>query len=231
MLSRRRFVAVVGLAGGALGLPGHKLDALAAGPARELPLGERYGGFALLPEGAAAPWDLQPPRRLPPNFCATGVGRGGQETTGNTRVVKDAQEAASRLGMPIYALLGLTSEAAPSGASVIEYDDGDVYAVSLAYDSVDAVTGEKGPNISIVAFPDFMRPLPLWASNPVEPGGPAVRLEKAAFLPAPGVMVRSSDGFVFHWIADEVYFMMAVENHYPLSEARRLAQALVTVNP
>lgn len=232
MPSRRNFLTTVGLAGGALGVGGVKLNALARAGARTSGLTrvEHYGGFVLLPDGTELPFEVRLPQREAPFLCGTGAERGGPEPNGRTLELSDAREAAGRSQMPLYAATAARS-LKPSGARVIEYEDGAPFAVVLAYDSANLKTGEVSTNVTLSAFHDFARPVPLWEANPVEVGGPAIRLEKAPFLPNPGIMVRHGDGFIFHWLASDVYYTMAVENSASLAQARALVASLEIVAP
>lgn len=227
MLTRRNFLTAVGLAGGSLSLP---LKAEALLPAALSAEGERFSGFALLPPGAPPPFDLAPAHREPPVLCGTGLGRGGPELTGRTVELSSPEEAAGYSGLTLYTL-SPHADRVLTGARVVEYDDAEIESVTLSWESTDARTGQRSTNLRLSATSLFPRPLPLWETLPVEPGGPSIRLNKVGFLPQSGVMVGSVDGYIFHWIDGGVYYQLYVENNSPFPVARQLARSLETVAP
>ncbi|NBD35313.1 MAG: hypothetical protein GVY30_04865 [Chloroflexi bacterium] len=83
--------------------------------------------------------------------------------------------------------------------------------------------------MSIWSQSDFPRPFPLWSSDPVEPGGPAVVLEKVDFLPSPGIMVTTRRGYVFHWIENDVLYTLITEFDPSREEAFALVPSLALV--
>lgn len=224
MLSRRRLLVSAGLAGGAaLSLSADKL--FAALEPSTLPMtGKAIGDFIMLPDGAGLPHEVVPARRLPPDLCI--VGEADDRQTAISEPASSPKELATKSGLSLYA-----PELTWSNGGVMSYPDGEVYAATMSFDSYDAESGALETNVTLTAVTNFQRPLPLWEANAVEPGGPSVRLREASFLPAPGVMVKSAVGFVFHWITNGTYYMMTVDNHASLREAQRIVASLRPINP
>lgn len=224
MLSRRQMLVSAGLAGGAaLSLSSTK--ALATLETPKLPIqGKKVGDFLLLPDGAPMPLGLVPANRMPPELCTVGDVTFRQKAS--SEMALSPGDLAERSRIPLYA-----PDLLWAAGAVVLHPDGEVFAATMSFDSPDAVTGQLETNVTLTALPDFQRPVPLWEADPVEPNGPSVRLEDAAFLPAPGVMVRSAVGFVFHWVANDTYYTMTVDNQSSLREARRLAASLSLIEP
>lgn len=224
MLSRRQMLVSAGLAGGAaLSLSSTKVMATLETP--KLPVqGKPIGDFLILPDSAPMPLGLTPPNRLPPELCRVGDAPARQTALSETAI--SPEDLAERSRLPLYA-----PDLLWNGGLAVFYPDGGVFVATMTFESPDAVTGQVEPNVTVTALREFSRPVPLWEANPVEPNGPAVRLEEAAFLPSPGVMVRSAVGFVFHWVASDTYYTMTVDNHSSLREARRLVASLTRIEP
>ncbi len=230
MLSRRRLITNAGLAGGAaLGLSSvGKLDAAIGKPM--LPFtGERFGGFVLLPPGALTPQDVVPVKRQPPRMCFVGTEEEDVPLKVERSMSEPAyspDELALRAGFPAY-----DPHLEPAGGNVTLYPDGEVFLAVMSFNSADAQTGEISANVYIMARPDFQKPLPLWESYPAEPDRPGISLQKASFLPSPGIMVRTTTGFAFQWIANDVHYVMSVDNNCTPREARSLVESMTLVRP
>jgi hypothetical protein len=232
MQSRRNFLKSWGLVGGAVALAGGGRLAEAGGPRQEADasrpiLGERFAGFAILPEGAPEPFDMVPPARMPPIFCQ--VGKGGPKPTGSTTAAASPLELEAMSGMPVWSLEALGAEVSPVGGNVMRYDDGEVFAAVLTFESRNEKTGKVEPNIRLQMQHYFPQPMPLWESTPAAPGEPFTAYRKVGFLPSPGLVERSGLGYIFHWIKDGVYYRLFVENQPSFGEARRIAGALEEV--
>lgn len=111
---------------------------------------------------------------------------------------------------------------------MVQYETGEVFAASVNFGSFDENGGSKG-TVSISAQPDFPKPFPLWSSDPVELGGPAVILEKVDFLPLSGIMIATQTGYVFHWIEEDIFYTMMAEYNPSREEAQALVGLLVSV--
>jgi len=85
-------------------------------------------------------------------------------------------------------------------------------------------------SLTVAAQCVFPTPFPLWWSEPVEPGGPVVVLEKVSFLPWPGIMVATAMGYAFHWIKDSVLYTLLAEYGPSRADAIALAGGLVPLN-
>jgi len=156
--------------------------------------GELYGGFLLLPDGAPVPPIVRYPARGIPIVCGVGVGRGGPNPTAVSKQLDTATDLANEVDFPVYTLKECVKELRPSGANLIKYETGQVFAAAVDFQSYSKQAAKWETTASIWAQPDFPRPFPLWASDPVEPDGPAVVLEKTDALPTPGIMVATQLG-------------------------------------
>lgn len=228
MLTRRQFIKALGVLGGAFVAAPRRL-----GQGRYLSAvstaffeGELYGGFVLLREGMAVPAIVRQPRLPVPILCGAGVGRGGPEPTASTESVNNSSDLARKLPYPQYTLSTLPIGLRPAGAYLIRYNSGEIFGSSVNYDSLNAQTNDWEGNVRIWAHPDFPRPFPLWSSGPMEPDGPAVILEKADFLPTPGIRVASQAGYLFYWIERGIFYMLIVEDGRVREEAQALAGLL-----
>jgi hypothetical protein len=232
MQSRRNFLTSWGLVGGAVALAGGGRLAESASPRQEADasrpiLGERFAGFAILPEGAPEPFDVVPPARIPPIFFQ--VGEGGPRPTGFTDEAASPLELEAMSGMPVWSLAALGVDVSPIGGSVLRYTDGDVFAAVLTFESRDEKTDRVEPNIRLQMQRYFPQPVPLWESTPAAPGEPFTAFRRVGFLPSPGLVERSGLGYIFHWIKDDVYYRLFVENQPSFGDARRIAGALEKV--
>lgn len=113
-----------------------------------------------------------------------------------------------------------------AGAKLIRHETGEVFAAVVDFQSQNRRSRDLETTVSIWAQPEFPRPFPLWSSDPVEPGGPAVILEKVSFLPSPGVMVATPQGAVFHWIKDDILCTLIAELGLSHQETLTLASLL-----
>lgn len=233
MFTRRDFIKVMGWLGGIILTPLGRLrrwESTDLARADAPPEGELYAGFLLLPEGTPIPPMVSPSELGVPIMCGVGVGRGGPHPTAVTKYMNTHHDLAQEVSFPVYTFYKLPGHLRAAGAHLIKHETGEVFSAAVNFDSynLEAREWEEG-TVSISADPDFPRPFPLWSSNPVEPGGPATTLEKVDFLPAPGIMVVTQDGYVFHWIENEILFTMVMEHTPSLEEARSLARSLVMV--
>ncbi len=188
-------------------------------------LGEIYAGFLLLPDGAPVPPNVKYPERGMPTFCGVGAGRGGPTPTAVSKSFSTAAEMAREVDFPVYTFSKLPERLRPAGANLIRHETGEVFAALVDFQSHNGRSGDWETTVSIWVQPEFPRPFPLWSSDPVEPGGPAVVLEKVDFLPSPGVMVATRQGAVFHWIRNDILYTLIAE----LGPSREEALALVSL--
>ena len=117
-----------------------------------------------------------------------------------------------------------------AGANLIRYKTGGVFAAVVDFQSQNGSSRDWETTVSIWAQPEFPRPFPLWSSDPVEPGGPAVILEKVGFLPSPGVMVATQQGVALHWIKNDVFYTLIAELGLSREETLALASLLSTAD-
>jgi hypothetical protein len=228
MRSRRQFIKVMGVLGGAVMAPFRWFGRAQAAtlPDAPLPAGaELYGGFLLLPEGAPVPPWVKPPKLGPPIEC--GVGEGGASPTAVVVSLKAPGDLASESGLPIYALGKLPDGIREAGGYVLKQQTGEVFSALVGYETYNYDNQYWECTVRIIAKPDFPRPFPLWPVSPVEVGGPAILLEKVDFLPTPGIMVKTTLGHIFHWIQKGVLYTLVVENKSSLGDARLLVDTLL----
>lgn len=239
MLTRRNFIKFLAVVGSGVLLPPlNKLRWLdlfnqhvSWGPPETLlpptsSLGEIYAGFLLLPDGAPVPPNVKYPERGMPTFCGVGAGHGGPVPTAVSQSFSTAAEMAREVDFPVYIFSKLPERLRQAGATLIRYETGEVFAALVDFQSHNGRSGDWETTVSIWAQPEFPRPFPLWSSEPVEPGGPAVALEKVDFLPSPGVMVTTRQGAVFHWIRNDVLYTLIAEPGPSHEEALALVSLL-----
>lgn len=194
--------------------------------------GELYEGFLLLPDGAPVPATVEQPKLGIPIVCGIGAGSGVQPTAITELIDSDAT-LANKIAFPMYTFKNLPVENGGSlrraDANLMRHSTGEVFAATIAFQAHNKISGNWETAISIWAEPDFPRPFPLWSSEPVEPNGPAVILEKVDFLPSPAIGVSTKTGYVFHWINNDVLYTLTMENNPSRDEARKLASLLAVV--
>lgn len=191
--------------------------------------GELYAGFLLLPEGAPVPATVKYSRLGIPIACGVGVGRGGPELTSVTKPVATPADLAREGHFPAYTLSKLPEGLRPAGGYLIKHISGESFGGLLSFETHNAQTNSWEPTVRIWAQPDFPRPFPMWSSNPVEPEGLSVTLEKVDFLPSPGILIRSTEGHVFLWIENDVLYMLTAEYGQSLEESQALVASLARV--
>jgi len=235
MLTRREFVKVlVAMGGSAMLSPLGRLKrlysdepSLEQSTTSQTPLiGELYAGFLLLPDGAPVPPTVKYPERGVPTFCGVGAGRDSLEPTPVIRSFSAVTDLTQEVNFPVYTLSKLPEGLHLAGANLIQHKTGEIFAAVIDFQSRHRHSGDWETTVSIWAQPEFPRPFPLWSSKPVEPGGPAVILEKVGFLPSPGVMVTDQQGAVFHWIENGVLYTLRAEPGLSREEALTLASLL-----
>jgi len=234
MLNRRDFIKALGVLGAAILNPFHRwfrVQDVQAAPVVDSSLSsaEVYAGFILLTEDEPVPEFVRKPAVGPPIVCGVESGKGGPKINAVLQSFDTLEQIKERINFPIYTLNKLPDQFHPAGGYILGYDTGQIYGVSLGYQAVDTTSGLIESTISLWAEPHFPRPFPLWSTEPVEPGGPAIVLEKVDFLPSPGIMVATPLGYVFHWIERDIFYMLIAEHHPTFDEAQALAKSLVLV--
>lgn len=228
MLKRRDFIKVISMLGGIVLTP---LGRLIVGQYTslaqvDLPIeGELYAGFVLLPEGAPVPAFVQPSKLGLPNLCSVGD---NAEITGVVETFTDVSEIISNLYFPVYTLKK-SPDIYPAGGYILKHKSGEVSGVALGFLAPNASDEEMRVKVALWAQPDFSNPLPLWSSEPMEFGGPAVVLEKVDFLPTTGIVAITPYERVFHWIENKTYYTCIVKGVPRVEEARKLVDLLYIV--
>ncbi len=232
MWSRRQFIKAMGATGAALITPFQRLgraqaSALADGP---LPLeAEFYEGFVLLPEDAPLPSSVQIPKSGVPRVCGVGL-EGHRATLDSTnKLFNTTDELAKEINFPVYTLGELPGGLRQSGASMLTHNNGEIYNVSVNFEIYNSQETIWETGVVLGALSHFPKPFPLWSSKSVEPDGPTVSFEKANFLPSPGVMVVTAQGFVFHWIKNDVLYSLVVGHTLSFTEVQNLVAALILI--
>jgi predicted DCC family thiol-disulfide oxidoreductase YuxK len=184
---------------------------------------ELYAGFLLLSEGTPVPASVSQPALAIPIVC----GVGGTVTTAIGESFSSLEAVVSSSKIPTYSLSNSFSKFEWVDGHVLKHETGEVFGSMHIFGTLNLQTRKWEKRFHIWSQPDFPRPFPLWSSEPVEPDGPAVLLEKVDFLPAPGVRVATRMGSVFHWIENDIFYTMTVEDDQSFEEAEALASSLV----
>lgn len=187
------------------------------------PASELYAGFVLLSEAAPVPASVSQPVLAIPIVC----GVGGTVTTAIGESYSSLDAVVSSSKIPTYSLSKSFSEVEWVDGYVLKHETGEIFGSMHVFGTQNIQTQAWEKRFHIWSQPDFPRPFPLWSSEAVEPDGPAVLLEKVGFLPTPGVRVVTRMGSVFHWIENDVFYTMTVEDGQSFEEAEALASSLV----
>lgn len=231
MLTRRTFIKTLAAVGGVILTPFDWLNRRGVFTLSHIQapsVGELYAGFLLLPERAPIPPIVEYPEPGVPLVCGVGNDQRRLKPTSVSRSLTSAADLAREVNFRIYTFNQLPDGLRPRGAKLVRYTTGKVFIASVNFESFDAIGDGKGM-VSITAQPYFPRPFPLKSSDPVEPGGPAVVLEKVNFLPSPGIMVATQTGYVFHWIGQDVLYTLMAEHNPSREEAQTLIGSLVSI--
>jgi len=221
-LSRRRFIAAVSLISGAFAVPACVVQGESGEGAEGKEEGELYAGLILLKDGAPTPAFVRLPMREMPIMCGTGVGRGGPEPTGVHVAFDSASELARAVPYQLVAPNATSTGFETEGGDLILYPGGEVFASNITFLRKSAVSKAVEIRAHLCSYPNHPAPFPIWSVEPVEPNGPSAPLEKVTFLPVPGVMQRSRNGYLFHWIKDDVLHILTIENEASPVEAPAL---------
>ena len=230
MINRREFIKTMSLLGGVMLAPVRWLGTwTGVQPVLdgELPvIGELFAGFLLLPEEADVPEFVDFPDKGAPNLC---------NLSGDLPHINDAvlyflktiEELADNVEFPIYYLSNVPVELKLARVYVTAYLSGEVYNASLGYDALNPETGDWECVVSISAQPDFPKPLLLYSSNPVEPGGPATIFEKTVSLPTIGIKTKTQMGLEYYWIENNVFYTLSIDPSSLVKDAENLVKTLM----
>jgi hypothetical protein len=214
MLNRRDFIKVLGMAGAAIYAPLNNLGIFTQnGVIKEIPIGELYGGFVLLPEGSPTPSFVQ---------CAAVpilgqvVDASDNACRGETIWFDNIDDTINDLPFPIYIPRNLPNEIAFLKGHIIRFATcREIFEVRIDY----GLKEEQIPLISILARPKYPQPYPVWpvysSSTDTETGlGQSERIvspEKVSFAPKPGIMLIADEGYVLHWIRQNILYTLINE--------------------
>lgn len=191
-------------------------------------VGELYGGFVLLPEGAPIPPYVKDYEFGIPTMCNVGTSK-KQDSSATHRVLPDTDSLSLEGNFAVYDLatdLLRLDDIRYGGSSLISHNTGEIFGGWVNYITRDPLTELDYTCIAIMAQADFPKPFPLWSSQPVEESGSAVILEKVDFLPGgAGIKMDSLSGFTLHWIQYDVYYALTTQ-YLPGVDARTIASAL-----
>lgn len=215
MFTRRDFIKTMSLLSGAILTPVRWLGKWVEGQpeqAEELKeIGELFAGFVLLPEAVTLPAFVQYPRFAPPNECGLGAGNGGHKANAVVRSYESESKLAESVNFPVYTIKPTSIELRPTTISTISHPNGIIYGTSIGFGILNKDVGIWETIIALWAQPDFYRPYPLWFSNPLAANEPAVTLLKTDGLPSPGIYAPVQMGYIYHWIANDIYYSLTIE--------------------
>jgi hypothetical protein len=138
----------------------------------------------------------------------------------------DVAKIQGKVSFPVYSFSRLPDGLRQGGAYIASNDVGDIYGLSVSFETYDSANDLWTAAVSLWIQPDYPRPFPLWSSTPVKPGGPSVVLEKVDYLPLSGITVTTPLGFVCHWIEDDTLFTLIAEPSPTGQDARALVSLL-----
>ncbi len=226
MITRRDFLKFVGGIGMIILTPIRRLNLFPRKQLEQDIMGELYSGFLILPEGAPIPSIVKGPKLGFPNECGIGVVSEVPDRRFITQEYDTLEEFTRDTRVAMYSLKEIPKDTQLGSVSTIKTIDGEIYLVSLGYETYRADVDVWQCTIWLLAQMDFPYPIPIWHNNPVEPNGPAVRPEKVDFLPKPGIMVRTQNGYVFHWIENSIFFTLVFEDIKAYSEIELITKNL-----
>jgi hypothetical protein len=212
MFNRRDFIKFMSLMGGVVLNPFQRFgnwSGLAADMIEETSVGELYGGFVLLPEGAPKPIFVQDEQYGLPNFCgAFDEGRLGK-ITGFYSPQNTLTDLTNKVEHPIYALSNAPDGLRYSGAGLVVHENGSVICGDITYEAFDPQIDIWYTAVSVWFYLDHPRPVPLWQEGNAGHKDLYGSLEKVDFLPGGGgVMVQTRLGFSWHWVMQDVYYAL-----------------------
>lgn len=212
MITRRDFLKIMGAMGMMVIGPVRRLNLFLPQKIEQEIIGDIYAGFLILPDGAPVPSIVKAPQLGFPNECGVGLVSDVPEHLFTTQEFRTLEEFIGDTKLSVYSLEELPKDMRLGSISCIKTIKGDVYLVSLGYETYLAERDIWQCTIWMLAQMDFPRPVPIWHSEPVEPNGPAVIPEKVDFLPTPGILVKTQNGCVCHWIDNDIYFTLVIQD-------------------
>lgn len=214
MLTRRDFIKFLGITGAISLTPLRRIlhfNSQVEDSIQQDQIGELYADFLLLPEGAAVPNFVQYSKAPMPRLCGVGIENKEARPDAVVHFFETHEEMAHKIDFPIYYLSPLPDDLRQGKAFSLSFDNGELHSLSMGYEAFNKETQYWENIVSFWMFKQFPRPFPLWIEDPVEVGGPSVFYEKVDFLPAPGIKVRTQEGFVFYWVEKDVLCTLTLE--------------------
>lgn len=192
-------------------------------------VGELYAGFLLLPADAPLPEFVQMPSQDIPIVCGVGVGRGGPEPTADSEELRSTDELKNELDFEMYVWDDVLHGLHLQKPNLIRYPSGDVFHVALGIERFDEENNSWETIARVSGKPNFPKPHPLWEAlrddlDDVE--GNVGYLQKVDYLPVPGIMVQTINGYVFHWIENSISYTLTTEEDLTFAEAREILASL-----
>ena len=159
--------------------------------------GEIWEGFVLLSEGAPLPSFVT--CAPAPILCQTDGSPEAEALRGEVLPVRDLAEARAQIPFPLYRPTELPFQ---QGQMIRFRRGGRVFIVMLDFGRA------SEPEGSLWARPIYPRPYPVWpVRHPEQPEIP-VPPAKVFFTPAPGVLLPTVDGYMVHWIEQDVLYTL-----------------------
>lgn len=146
-------------------------------PLAQVEVGELYEGFLLLPENAPLPNWVQLPLLGAPVVC------GGEDAHMDavTTTQNSVQGLASASGIAMYELVEIPYLRS-IGGEIVRYSGGEVFSVSLSYESFNAIHNIWHTTLIIWAMPYYPYPYPIRLINSPEVDTFSPLIEKTNFL-------------------------------------------------
>jgi len=226
MITRRDFLKIMGMMGMVVIAPVRRLNLFLPQKIEQEIIGDLYAGFLILPDGAPVPSIVKAPQLGFPNECGVGIISDVPDHSFTTQEFRTLEEFIRDTKLSVYFLEELPKDMRLGSISGIKPINGNVYLVSLGYEAHLADTDIWQCTIWLLAQMDFPRPVPIWYSNPVEPNGPAVIPEKVDFLPTPGILVKTQNGCVCHWIDNDILFTLVIQDFQEDFDVQAIAKKL-----
>jgi hypothetical protein len=208
MFNRRDFIKFMSLMGGVALNPFQRFgnwSGLAADMIQESIEGELYAGFLLLPEESHLPSIVKPPKHIPP------YGDNPRSKFNGVTYYYDSEiDLARKVNFPVYTLNKTIKNIHLVNTSSYENQEGYVYEIGIGFEMYQPASEIWKPWISIHAESDYLTPYPVFflESHDTITEFNDLRID---IHNNPGILLRTSMGFVLHWIEENIHYSFLVE--------------------